>query len=141
MWEQARKPVGPNPPSSGGPGRQRPWLRARHETSKSYRLILPIVLRNLKHGEKEANIDLSLAGRYLDVDEAQAARLSSLFAPVKEVRRTPLPRVGIDKAKLAQEFQIMLDTGVAKNKADLARQKNVSRAWISTVLKHLPAPD
>jgi hypothetical protein len=101
---------------------------------------LPIILRNSKHGEKIAEVDPSLVGLYLNADEAQAARLSRLFARSMAVRSLPRPRVRIDKVQLACEFQALLNAGVAKNKADLARQKNVSRAWISTVLKHLPTP-
>ena len=109
--------------------------------SRFHRLILPIILRNSKHGQKIADIDPLSVGQHLDVDEADAAMLAALFAHPKEVRRTVLPRVRIDKVKLACEFQALLDTGAARNKADLARQRNVSRAWISTVLKHLPPLD
>lgn len=98
---------------------------------------MPVVLRNLKHGQKEANIDLSLIGQYLDVNEMQAADLLRRFSSYQEVKSPRQPRVPIDKVKLAQEFQKMLDTGKARNRSDLARQKDVSRAWISKVLKYL----
>ena len=45
-------------------------------------------------------------------------------------------REKIDRKKLAQEYQILLNNGKYKNRAELARALGVSRAWITIVMNN-----
>ncbi len=45
-------------------------------------------------------------------------------------------RQKIDRKKLAQEYQILLNNGTYKNRAELAKVFGVSRAWITKVMNN-----
>ena len=51
----------------------------------------------------------------------------------------PGPRVKGNPADRARALQALIDTGVVKNRADLAKHLGVSRARVTQVLRHLSA--
>jgi hypothetical protein len=44
----------------------------------------------------------------------------------------------INRSELAIKYNEMIKRGDCKNYADLARIMNVSRAWVTKIMKHLP---
>jgi hypothetical protein len=64
--------------------------------------------------------------------------LFSLPVPLIATERQVLPQsppARKSTADLAAEFQHLLDTGQAKNRADVARLVGCSRAWVTRVLE------
>jgi len=110
------------------------WLRVRHDSSRIFHLILPILIQNSKHGEKIAAIDPEEVGKYLDLDQPAIARLTKhFFYPAKKnvPNQVAIP---LDRVALAKQYAALIETGVVKNKAGLARYFGVSRAWITKVM-------
>jgi hypothetical protein len=91
-------------------------LRERNNNSNFFHLILPVFLN--KSGKGKCLIQLK--------------------KPTKTKNRTKRKLVNkLNLHSLAAEYQFQIDNGIVKNRAELARKFNVSRAWITKVMKHL----
>lgn len=108
-------------------------LPARHENSKNLLVNLPIILQNSRHGQKIAAVDPAEVSKFLDLDREAIDRLTKRFFYLSP-KPVTAKRIPLDRAALAEQWMALLQSGAAKNKADLARQFGVSRAWISKVM-------
>ena len=108
------------------------WLRKHDTHSKHNRLVLPIFIAKSTNGKLKLTLDRVRLQNYLDINEKLADKFMQGFYISKPVINKN-PRKYNDYKVLACEYKSLIETGAAKNKADLARLLCVSRAWISKV--------
>ena len=94
---------------------------------------MPIKLIIAPHGQKKVIPDGSKIQDFFGVGFRDSAQLTDLFIKEKLVH----PKQSkINYAELSLKFKLMIDSREVKNRADLARKLNVSRAWITKVMKN-----
>jgi len=110
-------------------------LLRKHDThSKHNRLELPIFIAKSTNGKLKLTIDREELPNYLDLSLEKCYQLTEGFY-LPETKIIKGSRVKIDYQKLANEYKSLIDNGTVLNQADLARKLNVSRAWVTKVLK------
>ena len=84
-------------------------------------------------------LDTQKLEQYLHLSQDSIARLTSKFNDEKFRLKTKKDRVfrKLNRIDLAREYQKMIEDGLYKNKAELARSLGVSRAWITKVMKSI----
>jgi hypothetical protein len=99
---------------------------------------LPFLYKNTGFNRKGLYINISKIKTYLTISDDCCVRLTQLFneSRFKAAINKPF-KFRISKYNLAVNYQKMLDEGVVKNKAELARLGGVSRAWITKLMNGL----
>jgi hypothetical protein len=91
-------------------------LRKRNNNSNFFHLILPVFIN--KSGRGKCLI-----------------QLQNPYKSQNSKKRKPVNK--LDLHSLAADYQNQIDRGMVRNRADLARKLNVSRAWITKAMKYL----
>jgi len=73
--------------------------------------------------------------KYFNISDECVSRLTKIFNHGKFKIKLSLLR--LNKYNLAINYKRMIDEGMYKNQAELARAYGVSRAWITIVMKEL----
>lgn len=102
-------------------------------------IILPFIYQNTGLRGKGLYLDTQKLEQYLHLSQDSIARLTSKFNDEKFRLKTKKDRVfrKLNRIDLAREYQKMIEDGLYKNKAELARSLGVSRAWITKVMKSI----
>lgn len=112
-----------------------PLLLVGHGNSKSLKVNLPILIPNIRFGEKNLVLDCSRMLYYLSLDSESIKGLASRFS-YSEPEHGPKR----DGLILAKKSSSMLDSGAFCSRAELARYLGVSRARVTQVLKRFNTP-
>lgn len=99
------------------------------------KIRLPFTFMYGPKGKRVFTLDTSRIKDFLDVSDACVARLGKVFSPPGYAIRPILPKDRIDYRVLATEYQKLLSDGICRDRADIARHRGVSRAWITMVYK------
>jgi hypothetical protein len=102
--------------------------------SKIIRLRLPIIVSRGQSRRNEVFLDVKRLPELSDFDENELARIAKKLGPPTSSSITN-KQEKIDYVHLSQEYQSLIDTGICANFAGVARHLNVSRAWISKVMR------
>ena len=101
------------------------------------RFKLPIIFYRIGHGGTQLTLDLSRIQDYLELSEEAMTHLHQSFPQPNLYQLTANTKRGKkDYKALAQGYQKMIDEGVCKNYADIAKHYGVTRAWITKVMKN-----
>jgi hypothetical protein len=111
-------------------------LRASSSNSKNFTVILPIFTHKTLHGEKIIAVDPNEVQKYLDLTSEDISRLTRRFLYPKP-QPSRLKRMLLDRRALAEEYRKLIDSGVCRNQADVARHFGVSRAWVTKIMNTL----
>lgn len=74
---------------------------------------------------------------YFNISDECVNRLTKIFNHKKFKLNISLSLLRLNKYNLAITYKKLIDDGVYKNKAELARVYGVSRAWITKVMNEL----
>jgi len=86
------------------------------------------------NGRLTLTIDKNKIDKYLELNKIEIEQLTKFLDKAPRIKtNNPIPK--INYYNLMNEFQSYLDRGLAKNRAELAKQLNVSRAWITIVFR------
>lgn len=94
-------------------------------------------MHNTKYGAKVLVIDPARIHDYLDLSPGAVKKLTESFIYPK-VKDPVVNRKKLDLEAMANTYREMLDSGLIKNRATLAKHFGISRAWVTKVLSHLP---
>lgn len=86
------------------------------------------------HGKLKLTLDMEKLDKYLELNQIEVDQLTKFFDEPLLIKK-PIPKANIDYFNLMNEYQSYLDRGLVKNRAELSRQLNVSRAWITIVFR------
>lgn len=79
------------------------------------------------------SVDPNEVKNYLKMNDEGVVRLTRKFLYPKQVLPLCKRRV-LDRRALAEQYQALIDSGVCKNQADVARLFGVSRAWVTKIM-------
>jgi len=97
---------------------------------------LPFSIKNSTRGHKVLIIDTKRIKDFVKISASTIKRLTDYFE-VETFNERRKIRKKIDRIKLAKEYRLLLEKGVYKNQAELARGIGVSRVWITKVINTL----
>jgi len=86
-------------------------------------------------GKRVFTLDVSRIKDFLDISDGCVALLAKIFCLPNYVTRTSLPKPRLDYRALAGEYRQLLASRTCKDQADIARHFDVSRAWVTKVMK------
>lgn len=95
---------------------------------------MPLFIAKSNNNKLKLTIDREELPNYLDLSLKKCYQLTEGFY-LPETKIITKPRIKIDYQKLANEYKSLIDNGTVLNQADLARKLNISRAWVTKVLK------
>ena len=109
-------------------------LRERHHNSNFLWVRIPVEISNSERGEKVFSIAGASIQSTLSISPAGIARLqkNGLILPFRPAKISK-PRIDYDA--LQERYRKMLADGPFKTQTELARHLDVSRVWVSRVLK------
>jgi hypothetical protein len=82
-------------------------------------------------------LDVDRLAHYLDVSPAIVSKLKQRLCPHgPSISAAVKTRERIDREKLASSYFELINSGVCKNKAEVARRIGKSRAWVSKVMNN-----
>jgi hypothetical protein len=86
-------------------------------------------------------VDIHRMKTYLDLPDNEIIKYAMCINANFQKKGCKKTESKINKAKLAISYYKMISSGTCKNRAELARMMNVSRAWITKVMKFLPVKE
>lgn len=95
---------------------------------------MPLFIAKSTNGRLKLTIDREELQKYLNLSLKKCYQLTDGFY-LPEIKIVNKPRTKIDYKILAAKYKLLIDNGTVLNQADLARRLNVSRAWVTKVLK------
>ncbi|HEX7356218.1 MAG TPA: hypothetical protein VF270_00750 [Ignavibacteriaceae bacterium] len=109
-------------------------LRKHDTDSKKNRLVLPLFIAKSNNNKLKLTIDREELPKFLNLSLKKCHQLTDGFY-LPEIKIINKPRTKIDYKILAGEYKLLIENGTVLNQAALARRLNVSRAWVTKVLK------
>lgn len=107
--------------------------------SNSLSLKIPVLFMDTPKGAKHIAVNTERLRYYLNLSSSDTDALADTGLGIP-ICLPKTPRTRINRLEDVQEYQALLDTGTAKNKSDIGRQKDVSRAWVTKVIRTVTTP-